>query len=592
VILTIPQSTNLPGASTPPLHSVPAGPGAPPSTAGRILQVRNHLMDNPTQDLLKAAGVAVRFGLAGDDAIAAILQWNNTRQPPSTRAELRAAIEEARSSAPAPPAPTASAPRAPSPAPRPASSARAGSAPHAAPHVSAPHAAPHVSAPHAAPHVSAPDAEPHNDSAAQPLAAEVWGWLQRYAGALFEVEGKIRLDIRSGKIMVGDTPMSIDDMRALFQRNLGRVPDAVYHDGKHLKVRQVPNEVLQPQLIALAKHNQFDPVTEYLTELPPWDGIDRIPGLVAALHLENLTPLHETFLRKFTIGAVARATKPGSKHDTVTILQDRKGGKFKSTAFRALAGRTKYGQDLFTDTKIQTDNKDSLMLLNKFWIIEMSEMVTLTSARSRESALAFISSQEDTFRAPYARETESHPRRSVFVGSTNKDTFLESEGGNRRFWIIPNVGRIDVEKIAAMRDQIWAQAFAEYHKGSIWWLTEEEDPLLAEALEEHVHEEVGAHLVAQYVAPLEYVTVDDIMTIGPEMFRASTFHTRRAQQMSIAKILMALGWTKRRGLASVAGRRAWFWFRGPTAAPQQIKTVNAPAGIFHDLLKKERKAAP
>ena len=71
---------------------------------------------------------------------------------------------------------------------------------------------------------------------------------------------------------------------------------------------------------------------------------------------------------------------------------------------------------------------------------------------------AFISRTHDRFRPPYGKRLVDLPRQCVFAGSVNPEGgYLKDATGGRRFWPVLCT-TIDVERLRADRDQLWAEA--------------------------------------------------------------------------------------------------------------------------------------
>lgn len=326
--------------------------------------------------------------------------------------------------------------------------------------------------------------------------------------------------------------------------------------------------------VELVAHEQpYHPVRKYLSGLV-WDGTVRIPWLLAEVLHAEVTPLHEVYLRRFLVSAVARAMKPGCKVDTVLILQGDQGAG-KSTFFREL------GSPWFSDTEMDLGSKDAYLMLGRSWLVEWGELNTL-SRSTQERVKAFLSASEDIFRQPYGRTMTRLPRTAVIVGSTNKEEILHDETGSRRFWVLPVRGLVEVELLRQWRDQIWAEARVLYDQGEPWWLSREEDDQRAVLAETYEVADVWTNAVLKWVrgkgsAPVTTANVLDALEV-------KAAQQGRFEQMRVATILRKNGWIQERRM--VEGVRQRLWVRPDSLAlsaqPDQPNERGSGSTFFSD----------
>lgn len=232
----------------------------------------------------------------------------------------------------------------------------------------------------------------------------------------------------------------------------------------------IPREALRQSIVAEAHKRRRNRVIDYLEALPPWDGVSRDSTLVEALQLvEEHREIGGVYLRKMRIAACARAIEPGCKVDNMLILVGDEGYR-KSTFFEVLAGPGN-----FADTKIDLENKDAYLQIHRAWIYEWSEVEAITRRADVARVKGFLSSKADTFRAPYERTVETHPRRGIIVGSSNSHDLVQDLDSNRRSWIVEVERTIDLEWVRANRDQLWAEALHAYGTGEAWYLLPEQE---------------------------------------------------------------------------------------------------------------------
>ena len=239
----------------------------------------------------------------------------------------------------------------------------------------------------------------------------------------------------------------------------------VYLQTQGLNVRK--DTACDGALVA-AHENPIHPVRDFLDGLV-WDEVPRLDTMAVNYLGAADTQFAAIAMRKFMIGAVARIIVPGCKMDTMLVLEARQG-----------AGKSRFAKTLarerwFTDTMPRFHGKDAMIQLQSRWIIEVPELEA-ASQSSIVTTKAFLSKQEDTFRPPYGRQTETFRRQCVFIGTTNEDEYFHDHTGSRRFWPIA-CGEIDIDRLAQDRDALWAEAVARFRQGEIWHLTDEEEAL-------------------------------------------------------------------------------------------------------------------
>jgi predicted P-loop ATPase len=189
------------------------------------------------------------------------------------------------------------------------------------------------------------------------------------------------------------------------------------------------------------------------------------------------------------------------------------------------------------------------------WISELSELDALSKSETSKTK-AFISRQIDNYRPPYGRTATDVTRQGVFAGSVNHDAYLKDETGNRRFWPV-RIGVIDLSKLRADRDQLWAEAFALYSRGEHWHLDSQE---LIAAAQEHqqdrVEEDAWHGIVAEYCRVRSDVSVEEVLE---DAIRKPREHWNQQDRNRVGRCLRMLGYERYRASRTPEGDRQWRW---------------------------------
>ena len=309
----------------------------------------------------------------------------------------------------------------------------------------------------------------------------------------------------------------------------------------------------------LTKKKTFHPVKDFLDRCAAQYKDPSILDSLVPRYFGCAAPIHNTFLKRTLIGAVARIFDPGCKMDTALILQGKQ-GYGKSTFFKVLAG-----EDYFDDSLGAID-KDEKLKLAQTWFAEWPELATL-NRRSIEVTKAVLSSSTDMLRPPYGRQLIKIKRQSIIVGTTNQDEFLKDSTGNRRFWVIPVQLRINIERLQQERDRIWGAAVALYQAGEKWWLTEAEEQQAQDLAKDYLtthpwQSRIEAHLLEWR---LTIVTTNEIINNCLEI---EPRQQNRGHQMEVAKCLKRLGWESAQHKYQGKRQRVWVKPEATALTPQ------------------------
>lgn len=352
------------------------------------------------------------------------------------------------------------------------------------------------------------------------------------------------------------------------------------------------DDLVLKAVIAVARRHRRHPIRDYLGALE-WDGVPRVERMLIELFgaADNAYSLRAA--QCFMVSAVARilwvdAKQPsvGAQVDFMLVLEGEQ-GKRKSSALRAI-----FGSEWFVETSESPSGKDFYQVIQGAWGVEIGEMDSFSKA-DVTSVKTAITRRVDKFRAPYERVPRSYRRECVFAGTTNEHQYLRDPTGGRRFLPVRTDGDVQIDQIAMLRDQLWAEAVTMFDAGFEWW------ELPADAKEEQASRYVGDSWegrVEQWLdvrmdpskyptrlataSQIDWATTDNLLTyaIGLEPGKHG-----KPEQMRVAAIMKTLGWEQQRRRWPDDGGREPRWFRPGLTIDDWLATVQrskqeAPSG--------------
>jgi hypothetical protein len=317
----------------------------------------------------------------------------------------------------------------------------------------------------------------------------------------------------------------------------------------------ISKELVRDVVGAVAAENAFDSAIEWLTSLPDDGGSRCETFLIRHFGAEDTPYVRAVSLYLWTALA-GRVMDPGCKADMAPILVGAQGLR-KSTAIAALVP----SPDFFFECSFTEKEDDIARKIRGKLVAEIAELRGLHT-KDLEGIKAFIARTHEEWVPKFKEFSTKFPRRLVFVGTTNKDTFLADETGNRRWLPLRVTVRADVGLVRSEAPLLWAEALRLWRDTGVQWQT-------AERLAEDVHQEFS------FIDPWEekirsWLLSDDLfddedaaqsrqyVTTGQVLIEAMGYEARsvtRRDEMRAAAILKQLGYVKRK--MHIHGARRW-----------------------------------
>lgn len=304
-------------------------------------------------------------------------------------------------------------------------------------------------------------------------------------------------------------------------------------------------------LTIAAEEIDFHPIRDYLTGLV-WDKKPRLDTWLIdyASATEQPRDYVEAVSRCWLMAAVKRIISPGAAFHHMLVLEGGQGLK-KSSLLKEMA--TIHSREYFQDRlNFKTMNtREGIEALQGCMIVEFQELDGLSTS-AVEAVKSWITLTEDEVQRKFENLMTKFPRQFVLAGTTNEDEWLNDPTGGRRFWAIKVGGMVDIDGLAKVKEQLWAEAYHRIKAEERYWI-EPDDPIYSTFVKEQSERNVSDpwfNKVFEYVKSSENVSVDSILEKCLHIHTSDWNNQTRTRINNILKILgfkNKVHWNKRLG---------------------------------------------
>jgi hypothetical protein len=320
----------------------------------------------------------------------------------------------------------------------------------------------------------------------------------------------------------------------------------------------------------IAREYTYDSLRDAIDTLK-WDGVQRLGNWLSKAVGCPDDSYHRAVGANIIGGSVKRARIPGIKHDE-TVLFISEEGAAKSSMCKALALRPEWFID---SVELGGRPQDIIPQLKGKQIIELAELSGMSRTETTRLK-AFMSRENDNATLKYKEEASDHLRRHIFVGTTNEDSPLLSQTGNRRWLPVHVVGKINLDWIRENREQLYAEA-AEWHAEGEEFGIPESLWAVAGQHQEAARERTGAEDVLGFT--FEGVTDCYVTSADVQLFASE----RRLPLKDVRAALTRAGFKRIAHREGDDVRKVWRMGRPEAAVRFKATTyVNRPCDLVKD----------
>ena len=289
--------------------------------------------------------------------------------------------------------------------------------------------------------------------------------------AFSRLDVSVRWNSRAQKVELEqeDGWMDMDDrveaqLRMDISRRFTKRPQSDDEENRGRRVSPwYPNDTSWDRfMLAGMASREADPFLVYLESRPPWDGVERIEGLLSTMFGAPDDVLTRAASKMIFTGPVLRTLEPGAKFDVTPVLQGPQ-DLGKSHFLQSILPED-HRMEWFSDSlRMSAEPKVRIEATLGRVIAEWPELQGLAQC-DLAIMKAFLTRQADIYRPPYHKHVVTIPRRFVVIGTSDEkdDQVLPADpAGNRRFVVARLTRGLNVVAyLDPIRDQLWAEALA------------------------------------------------------------------------------------------------------------------------------------